>query len=149
MTIDWSQMRLAQDLDATRLRLARDAALGMLAEQVEVAAQDWGQGVPMVERLGWASKEAAARAFVVGQADAEQKALILTEAESSGDTPDDLAQLILHKSARYSAFVAKVTGERRRVARQLDAAETVAGIAAIMAEVRAALSEEPVDVVAP
>jgi len=134
MNIDWSQMRLAQDLEGARLRTAQDTALGALAAHVEQAARVWEQGVPLVERLGWGAKEAAARALVAGQADAGQKALILAEAEVTGDKPDALAQAILRKSAEYSAFVARVTAERRRLARLLEAAQTVAEVDAIMAE---------------
>lgn len=141
MTIDWTQMQLVQDLDGVRLRAAQDAALEVLAAHVEQSARAWDLGVPLVERLGWGAKEAAARALVAGQADAGQKALIAAEADVAGQAPDDVAQAILRKSADYSAFVARVTAERRRFARLLEAAQTVAEVEAVMAE--AALDKAP------
>ncbi len=140
MTIDWSQLRLSQEVDAARMNEARAAAKTALAAHVEALLQQGGDGVPLMERLGWASKEVAARAFVARVADEEQITLIQAEAQTSGDNSDDLAHSILRQAAAQSAAVARLTGGRRRVVRLIESAGSVAEVGAVLAKGLAGLT---------
>lgn len=69
---------------------------------------------PFEEQLSWATKEVAARDYLAGTASTENAALIEGEAAIVGETPADLAQVILDNAAIFRAASIKIAGLRRK-----------------------------------
>jgi hypothetical protein len=76
------------------------------------------------ERDTWPIKVEAARAVKTGTATAEQELMIALECEKTGETPDELADVILAKNAATHIMIGLAAGHRRRTEAAVDAAET-------------------------
>ncbi|MEL7513677.1 MAG: hypothetical protein AAGK03_03620 [Pseudomonadota bacterium] len=78
--------------------------------------------IPEAERLAFSAKEAAARAYVAGSATAEETSMIEGEAALTGEAPADLAGYIIMRADIYRKVIAYLSGLRRKLSAQLDAA---------------------------
>ena len=77
--------------------------------------------IPKDEKLSWDAKEASAKAHIAGTADAEQTALLQSEADLTGETLTELSNIIITKAATFRTVVGKVAGLRRAMMTSIDA----------------------------
>ncbi|WP_211092083.1 hypothetical protein [Aliigemmobacter aestuarii] len=131
--VDWAGMIPAESRNTAALREARALALQQVTARLEAVALAITGAVPLVEMLSWGPKEAAARAWVSGDAGAEARALIEGEATVTGEEPGTLAVRILANADAYRAAVAALTGLRRKAEVALAAAATPAEVGAVAA----------------
>lgn len=132
MMIDWKQVQDPEALSAERLALHRDSALSQLAQSAARALNGVSAAIPLSEQLGWAAKEQAARALLAGEADAGQTDLLEIEATEMGEDPKTLAQKVVKRSMDHAAALARLTGQRRRIAHAIEKAKDVAEIDAVL-----------------
>jgi hypothetical protein len=106
---------------APKFRNAAHARAAMV-EWVEAFTAPLRAGVPVLERLSYPAKTAAAAAYLASDASADQVDMIEGEAELTGEDPADLAALILEKSATEIRIASKIAGLRRRLDLAIDEA---------------------------
>jgi hypothetical protein len=107
--IDWNALQTQVARDEAVLQQARyEATAELLVWLDETAAAVTGK-VPIVERLSWASKEAAARVFL--RDGGPVPALIAVEAAALGVTPLSLAARIIAKA--YIVVAARLAAARQ------------------------------------
>lgn len=102
-----------------------DEAKRALVEWIDAFTLSITGSVPQDEKLSWAGKEAAARAYVAGTADAPQTAKIEGEASLTSEDPTALAIIIIAKADLYHAIITQAAGLRRATGEALDAADPV------------------------
>lgn len=98
---------------------------------------------PAEERDTWAPKEAAARAYLDGTANATDTAMIEAEAAGDGITGTELAQIVVSKADAFKAVVGEAGAIRRAAKAALaaipaDAPDADAQIEAALATMRTA-----------
>lgn len=98
-------------------------------------------GVPLEERLSWSSKAAAARAYLAGDFDAPNVAMIEVEAAAMGEHAADLAQKISAKAAAYENLQSRLTGLRRKAVQSVQEATIPAELRAAVDALRSDLSQ--------
>jgi hypothetical protein len=109
--IDWNALQTQVARDEAVLQQARyEATAELLVWLDETAAAVTGK-VPIVERLSWASKEAAARVFL--RDGGPVPALIAVEAAALGVTPLSLAARIIAKADAYIVVAARLAAARQ------------------------------------
>lgn len=133
--VDWAGRTTAASRAAADLDAARRAAQTRLLRRLDAVAQVITGEVPLVEKLSWGPKEAAARAWLAATAEPDARALIEGEAMVTGEDPAELAARIVAKAQAYRAAVAAMTGLRRRAETALAAATAPAEAEAILADV--------------
>lgn len=117
-------------LDAEIARLdapiyaSKDKALVALTAYVDQFAAGVTGDVPIDEKLSWSAKEAAAQALTDGTETAAQLALLKDEADLTGETPAELAAVVLGKAAIYRSVVSRIAGLRRATIAAIEAADT-------------------------
>lgn len=104
------------------LYLTADVAKLAMAEWINAFTNKITGPVPDDEKLSWAAKEAASRAYVSDTSDALQTAMIEGEATLTGENPSDLANSIISNADLYRAVVTQVSGIRRVTNAALDGA---------------------------
>lgn len=97
-----------------------DAAKSALAAWAEAATASITGPVPADEKIAWATKEAAARAILAGNAAPEQIAMIATEGNFTGEAVGELCGKIVARADLFRAVVAAVSGIRRKASRRID-----------------------------
>lgn len=110
-------------LDAPVYIKHADAIAALTAYVDQFAATVTG-AVPIDEKLSWPAKEAAAQALTDGAESTAQLALLKDEADLTGETPAELAAVILGKAAVYRSVVSRIAGLRRATTSAIDAADT-------------------------
>ena len=141
MNIDFSRMTTAADRMAGHLEEARMQAHATLFSAIERMAEQITGPVPLTEKLSWGAKEVAARAVAAGTPTEAQAAMILGEAEQTGETAGALADRVIRNADGYRAVIAALTGLRRRTEAGLQAAKSVEEVEATLAEAIRRLSE--------
>lgn len=142
MKIDFSQAVSAAERAAAALQAARHAAGPALAALAGAALEEVAGDAPLAEQLGYAAKEAAARALLDDRAGPGDLALLETEAALTGERAAALAARIVARAEAARQVIARVTGCRRRIAARLAAAESPEAIAAALEEAKRLLSPE-------
>lgn len=132
--IDFTQRITAAEAAASRLQAARAQALGSLAAWIADKAAAATGSAPLAERLAWASKEAAARAFLEGTATQDQSDMITAESNVTGESAQDLAEKILRNASETRRLSALLAGLRRRIAQSLQGAQTPEAVAAALSQ---------------
>lgn len=84
------------------------------------------------EIASWAEKAPAAEAFVAGTATAEQTAMIAAEAGETGETDQELAELIIARAVAFRTLSPRFAGIRRSAFRDLAAADDAHALAPIV-----------------
>ena len=98
------------------------AAYTALVAWVNDFTAGFAPAVPDAERQAFAAKEAAARAYIAGIATETQTALLTDEAEITGETLNDLAAVVIAKANVEARISARVSGLRRTIKDELEAA---------------------------
>ena len=128
--------RQAQQVDQ-----AREAANARIVREIEAVTLRITGVVPAAEMLAWASKEAAARAYLSGDSTGEQGAILTGEAQQTGEQIEDLAARIIANADSYRAIIATLTGLRRKAAAIIAAMQTEVEIEAAVQETMSALAQ--------
>jgi hypothetical protein len=84
---------------------------------------------PSAEIASWPTKAAEARAFLAG---GPASVIIQKEASVTGETVSNLAAIIVAKADRYSEIIGLVSGLRRKVDAEIDAASSPAALASVI-----------------
>lgn len=134
MKIDFSQAVSAADRAAAALQAARSAAGLRLMALAGAALAEVAGDAPLAEQLGYAAKEAAARALLEDLASPADLALLTTEAAMTGETAGALAARIVARAEAARQVMARVTGCRRRIAARLAAATSPEEVAVALEE---------------
>lgn len=108
------------------------AAYSALVAWVNDFTAGFSLKVPDAEKQAFAAKEAASRAYVAGTATASQAAILRAEAAITGETVDELAALVIAEADIAVQISAHVSGLRRAVKTQLDAATDPAQLEGIL-----------------
>lgn len=102
----------------------KESAMDALHAYVDEFAAKITGDVPIDEKLSWPAKEAAAQALTDGTETTEQLALLKDEADLTGETPVELAAIVLGKAAVYRLVVSRIAGLRRATVAAIEAADT-------------------------
>jgi hypothetical protein len=124
------------DLDIERAE-AR-ARIVQLIERAEVALTG---ARSRYEPHSWDRKAAAAAAYLGGTATTAQEAMLQAEADETGETLTDLAQLIAANAGAFEVAAARLTGLRRKAMAGIAAAEDAASAWAEVEALKAALAQ--------
>lgn len=120
--IDFGQMVTVNARREAETEAARLAAYAAVLQMIDRALPQDDAETPMVEKMAWAAKEAAAEAFLK---DPTQESPILTaESSVTKEKVADLADQIVRNAAAYWQKIAIVTGLRRMARAELAAATT-------------------------
>lgn len=98
-------------------------AIDQIVKMIDTAAVVITGPVPEVEKLSWTAKEQAARASLSGGVTIEQLALLSIEANTKGETVEDLAAKVVQNADLYRSAVALMTGTRRSAMDRLAAGD--------------------------
>ena len=98
-----------------------DEAKSAMMRWIETFTVQITGAVPIDEKLSWDAKEAAARAFASGDAQAHHIAMIEGEALITGESPSALVAKIIANANQYRAIASAVAGLRRKTNAALDA----------------------------
>jgi hypothetical protein len=125
-------IRTAEDIAAQTLAASKAQAQAAMLAQINAFLRRFTEGVPVEEVASWATKAAAARAYLDGQ----PAPMIEAEAALTGEDPQTLAATIVAKADAYTAIVARVTGLRRATNAAIAAAETEAAVSGVIGAAR-------------
>ena len=120
--IDWSKVETAE----ARAAKAKAAAQARVLSALEDAAAALTGPIPQAERDSWTKKEIAARAFLAGEADATQAAVLKCEAALRGVPVEAVAQRIIAKADTFALAAATIAGLRGRWLGRIAAATSAA-----------------------
>lgn len=138
---DGERWHLPDAARAALLEAARKAAEAEAVTLIEATAQAITGSVPLVERLSWGTKEAAARGLLAGAASPEDRAMISAEAATTGEEPARLAARIVANADAYRGAVAAMTGLRRVATTAIAAAADEPAMRAALDDLRAQLQK--------
>ncbi len=122
--------------------LTVEEAINQIVKMIDVAAVVITGEVPEVEKLSWTAKEQAARASLSGGITIEQLALLSIEANTRGETIEELATKVVLNADLYRAAVAAMTGTRRRALALLDAGDDPATVVAYVRDTLATITNK-------
>ncbi len=126
--IDFSQMITAEAAGGAALAALRAEVGEVVAAQVAARLLALTGPVPLEEKLSWAAKEEAARQVLGGPdpaADPKAAALLVAEAEQTGEEIAALAHRILDKAVAYRQALSQLTGWRRGMMQRIEAARSL------------------------
>ncbi|MFN3721683.1 MAG: hypothetical protein ACK4VZ_01450 [Paracoccaceae bacterium] len=129
--IDFERIVTAQAVEAAHLARTRDDAAAVVATAIEAAMTRCSDTVPIAEMLAWGAKELAARA-VVADPEAEPDAILMVEAEMTGESVADLAARIIINAKDHRSLVSLLTGVRRKALAAIAAAADAEAIAGVL-----------------
>jgi hypothetical protein len=118
---------------AALLAGARGRALSEAVALIDARAEAITGTVPLVERLSWGAKDAAARAVIAGLPNPEELAMIAGEARITGEAVMDLAARIRANADAWRLIAARMAALRRQVATAIAEAGDEGAIALILA----------------
>lgn len=122
-------------IEQLRVRATAD-----LIAMINAAADALISGVPVAEMLSWGVKEAAARKVIASETLTDyETAILLPEAELTGETLAELAARVVMRGDQYRAAVSAMSGVRRAGEAAIAAAEDAAGLAAALGQAGAQL----------
>jgi hypothetical protein len=137
IAIDMGRVETAVGRSARVLSEARTQALADVVAWVNTVTATITGPVPDDEKISWASKEEAARAFLASeQLSASQTALLTGEAAVTGETVASLSARIVANADLYRAAIATLTGLRRRAFAAITIATTSGQIDAALVEMK-------------
>lgn len=97
----------------------------VLVGMISAVADGLTAGVPVAEMLSWATKEAAARAFVAGTPlSPYETAILQPEADLTGETLAQLSARIVARGDQYRMAISVMAGIRRTGEQAIGAATT-------------------------
>ena len=134
-------IRTRDEMAATETENARQSAKLRILSKLDGAADEITGATPLAERLSWERKANAAEAHLEGRASDAQIAMLSTEAAEVEASIDDLAHVILRNATVYAVLAARLAGLRRKFIRQIERAENVSDVHAIVQEFEAALHD--------
>jgi hypothetical protein len=140
---DWIDARSAEQV-AVDLAAAQKSANERIVQEIDSVTLRITGAVPAAEMLAWASKEAAARAFLAGATSEEQDVILKGEALQTGEEISGLAVRIIANADSYRAIIATLTGVRRKAAAVIAVLEAEAEIEAVVQETLRALASDGV-----
>ena len=108
--------------ERARLARARAEAQAEVIALIDARAETITGGVPLVERLSWGPKEAAARALLAGTPGPQDQAMIAAEARLRGEAPQVLARRIVARADQWRALAAELAAHRHAAAEAIDRA---------------------------
>jgi acetylornithine/succinyldiaminopimelate/putrescine aminotransferase len=118
------EIRRRTDIEARAIARAREAAAATLFEYLTAAEQSIIAGVTPGEIASWATKEAAAAAYLATTATTEQQTMLSIEASFTGETLTALATRIMERATAYKQLAPALAGVRRRYEGEIAAATT-------------------------
>lgn len=116
------------------------AARRSLVALIDAVATGLTGDVPLAERLSWTVKAAVAREVVAGAPAPAGVAMLVAEAERTGETVAGLAARIVANADANEVAAAELAGIRRKVLARIATAVDPAAVAAAMAELEADLA---------
>jgi len=93
------------------------------------------------ERDTWAVKAEAGKAVLAGTASPEQLALVTMEAQLTGETVQELAQIIVDKSKQFHLLVGLAAGFRRKTVAAIEARTNYDELASVIAKAETEVAE--------
>lgn len=128
MSIDWTQLKSAADIQEKRLVEARRAAMIALRSWADALAAKVLEDFSAAEMAGWPRKEAASVAVLGSTDTAEDRGILQFEATRMGESLEALAQHVAAEANAYAPLAAEFTVRRRQLKAQIKDLTTVTEI---------------------
>lgn len=143
MNIDMNQLISAEDKQQTSLRSHRSTTQAHLHKVLSDLSMQLTGATPLVEQLSWMAKETAARSHQAGTATQSDLQILNAEAQETGETLSDLAELILSKASTYRQATSFIAGTRRKYTTRIEAASSTDDLETIVVNLQADLDRFP------
>lgn len=112
-------------------------ALAAVIAAIEAVEAALTSGVPLGEKLSWATKEQAAAAVLAGSPTDADTALLAGEASITGETVAELAQRIIAAAEAYRFAASRMAGIRRAAEKAIATAPDAAALEQVVATAQA------------